>query len=100
MSIPPELTDKLLDSFSKTTSVAEKAAEEGGKWLDAFIEKRGIDKDNLSKAEWFLLAMEIPCTIRCWRIGEPVDVKPGEKCPECGKTRPIPTAWERLLEDD
>jgi hypothetical protein len=35
-----------------------------------------------------IITREIPCSIRCWRAGVAVSVKPGEKCPECGSVEP------------
>lgn len=98
--VAPEREAEITAAFAEHQSVADKAAEEGGKWLDAYIERNKIDRDSLTKADWFLLTRKIPCSIRCWWIGEPVDVKPGEPCPECGKECPLPTAWERLAKDD
>jgi hypothetical protein len=56
------------------TEAFDKAAEEGAAWLDAFLDERKIDREKLTKGDWFLLTREIPCTIRCWRIGVPVEV--------------------------
>jgi hypothetical protein len=73
------------------TEAFDKAAEEGAAWLDAFLDERKIDREKLTKGDWFLLTREIPCTIRCWRIGVPVD---------CGKLNPIPDVFERLRGED
>jgi hypothetical protein len=32
----------------------------------------------------------LPCSVRCWHVGGPVDVAPGEPCPECGTVEPTP----------
>lgn len=69
---------------------------EASKWLMVFLEKNAIDWTSLSQAQKFLLMREIPCPIRCWRVGGPVDVQPGEVCPECGSTVPKQTFWEKL----
>jgi hypothetical protein len=69
-------------------------------WLDGYLEANGIDWDKLTKGEQFKITMLVPCSIRCFRVGGAVDVKPGEECPECGKERPLLTVWERLLEDN
>ena len=74
----------------------EKALE----WLNQYLLENKIDMDKLSPAQQFLLMREIPCTIRCWRVGGPVEVERGKKCPECGKLRPLRTSWERILEDN
>lgn len=63
----------------------EEALRLAREWLAAFIEAERIDYDALTLAEKALLASIVPCSIRCWRIGMPVDVRPGEKCPECGR---------------
>lgn len=69
---------------------------EAREWLGAWLERRGFDWEKLTPAERFLLTREIPCFIRCWRVGVAVDVKPGERCSECGKLCPKPTFWEKL----
>lgn len=65
-------------------------------WLAKWLERQGIQWDNLTAAQQFLAAREIPCSIRCWRVGGPVDVKPGDVCPECGQEVPKPTCWEMI----
>jgi hypothetical protein len=65
-------------------------------WLGSFLERHGIEWDSLTKAQQFLMTREIPCSIRCWRVGGPVNVKAGEPCSECGKIEPKPTFWEHL----
>jgi hypothetical protein len=65
-------------------------------WLARWLDRNHIKYDSLTQAQKFLLMREIPCSIRCWRVGGPVDVKPGEKCSECGHEEPKPTAWERI----
>lgn len=66
------------------------------KWLGEWLDKNHIDWDTLSPAQRFLLTREIPCSIRCWRVGGPVTVKPGDPCSECGKVEPKPTFWEHI----
>ena len=87
----------LEESFAKKLLVASEEAE---KWLNAYIERNGIDFRALTKGQLCILSREVPCTIRCWRISLPVDVKPGEVCPECGKLVPPRTAWEKLARDE
>jgi len=65
-------------------------------WLAKWLDRHGLVWDTLTKAQQFLLMSEIPCSIRCWRVGGSVDVKPGEVCDECGKTQPKLTFWEQL----
>jgi hypothetical protein len=66
-------------------------------WLEEYFLRHHLDPDNLTSPEWFNISRVIPCHIRCWRIGAPVDVKPGTPCPECGKLRPLPTRYDRLM---
>ena len=54
-------------------------------WLTDYFRIQGIDPDTATDRDVVLAARKIPCSIRCWRIGGPVDVKVGEPCPECGK---------------
>ena len=54
-------------------------------WLTAYFRIQGIDPDKARDEDVVKAARQIPCSVRCWRIGEPVDVKVGEPCPECGK---------------
>ena len=63
-------------------------------WLAEFIEREGIEYDKLSQGQKFMLMHEIPCSIRCFRVGGPVDVRRGEPCPECGAVEPLLTSWE------
>jgi len=76
----------------------------GEEWLAKYCVDNGIDPNKLSKAERFQLSMEIPCTVRCFRVGgyvNPMEV--GEKCPECGRVHKEDpykpkSAWNRLDE--
>ena len=65
-------------------------------WLDAHCKEQGIDWEKLTLGERFKVTMHIPCSIRCFRVGVPVPVAPGEKCDECGKYVPLQTSWEKL----
>jgi hypothetical protein len=65
-------------------------------WLQKFIEDNQIDYDALSPSQRFLLMREIPCNIRCWRVGGAVTTVGGEPCPECGSPVPKPTAWDKI----
>jgi len=65
-------------------------------WLGRWLDQHHIVWDALTAAQQFLLTRQIPCSVRCWRIGGPVDVKPGDPCSECGKIEPKPTFWDRL----
>lgn len=79
------------------SSTSDAAAE---KWAEGFLERRGLKPEDLSASDWFQVARLVPCHIRCWRVGGPVDVKPGDKCPECGKLCPTPTRYDLLTRED
>ena len=68
-----------------------------GEWVAKFCEAHGLDWEQLTKAERFKVTMQVPCTIRCWRVGGPVEVGPGERCPECGKERLPRSRYEVLV---
>jgi hypothetical protein len=63
-------------------------------WLAEFIERNGIKYEELSQSQKFLLMREIPCSIRCWRVGVSIPTRPGQPCDECGKVEPLKTSWE------
>ena len=70
-------------------------------WIGRYCAKHNIDWENLSVGERTRVAMLCPCTIRCWRVGQAVDVSPGEPCPECGrKNYQRMTRYDVLLADD
>jgi hypothetical protein len=70
-------------------------------WVNDFCVNQGITWDKLTPGQQFSVLRAVPCTVRCARIGEPVEVAPGEDCPECGKPHPpLLTQWERLLKED
>lgn len=71
----------------------------GEEWVATYCEKYGLKWEELSIPEKRGILMSIPCTVRCWRVGEPVEGEPGEPCDECGRPHPIPTAWDRILAD-
>jgi hypothetical protein len=62
-------------------------------WLGDFIEANQLDWEKLTKGERFQVTRMIPCNVRCFRVGGPVSVDPGQECPECGKERPLLTNW-------
>lgn len=95
---PKPLIGRLIESYAKGQKDRDSADERAAAWLDAYIEDEGIDRDTLTKADWFLLTRMVPCHIRCYRVGISVAVEPGQPCPECGKMRPELTAWDRLME--
>lgn len=61
-------------------------------WISRHCEQYGIDWDNLNTVARTEVVRLVPCPIRCWRVGAPVDVAVGEKCPECGR----PNKYQRL----
>jgi len=69
--------------------------------IRTYCQDGGIDWEALTHGQQFMVLKEVvPCSIRCSRVGGPVDVKLGEACPECGKPhkeveRP-PTHYQRL----
>ena len=84
-----------MSSWKYTLSMSESDLP-AREWLRGFLDHHGIKWDTLTKAQQFLMTREIPCTIRCWRVGGPVDVRPGEECSECGKPVPLKTSWELI----
>ena len=71
----------------------------GEEWVAKYCAQRGLDWDKLDLPQRRAITRAIPCAIRCWRVGTPVDVAPGERCPECGRWRGFPTALERVLSE-
>ena len=68
-------------------------------WLEEKCRELGVEWGDLTAGQRFQLTMSVPCTIRCFRIGSSVDVAIGETCPECGKLNPLPSRYERILEN-
>jgi hypothetical protein len=73
-------------------------------WLTTYLTRQGIDPSTATDRAIVQAARHIPCSIRCWRIGQPVEVKEGEPCPECGKpyegdNLPLRDV-DRILQDD
>lgn len=66
-------------------------------WIVDYLKARDLEWEGLTPAERFRITMQVPCQIRCFRVGVAIDVQPGEKCPECGKERPVLTRYERML---
>lgn len=71
-------------------------------WLARFCEENGIDWDKLTLGERTQVTMQVPCPIRCWRVGGSVNVAVGEECPECGKVNKYQrmTRYTAILEDE
>lgn len=74
------------------------AAKKAAAWLEEWAREAKVDLQKLTGGEWFIVAMKVPCPIRCWRVGVSIPVGPNEECPECGKINTV-TLWDRLLED-
>lgn len=87
-------TDHTTDKLSDDPDV--RRAQE---WLLARCEEAGVTWETLQLMDRNRLIRSIPCNIRCWRVGGPVDTTPGEPCVECGRPVSVPTLWERLLDD-
>ena len=81
-----------VNSHTEDEAVTLKARE----WLDAWLKKHGLDWETMTHAERFKATGQIPCAIRCWRVGVPTGAKPGERCDECGRMQDKPTFWEKL----
>jgi hypothetical protein len=65
-------------------------------WVMQFCEANQLVWDELSPFEKLQVTRQVPCKVRCWRVGAPVDTTPGEPCPECGQMVPTPTVWEHV----
>lgn len=76
-----------------------KAAKKASVWLQEWAKEGGHDLESFSPAQWFMAAMKVPCSIRCWRVGVSIEVEANKPCPECGKTYEV-TVFDRLLEPD
>lgn len=72
----------------------------GEEWVEAYCEKQGLVWGDLTIPEQRGILQSIPCTVRCWRVGEPVDGKPGDPCDECGRPHPLPNLWQKVLHSD
>lgn len=68
----------------------------GEEWMADFCQTNGIAWQKLTKGQQFQLGMRIPCNIRCFRVGGPVDVEPGKPCPECGQRQPTKTRYDHI----
>jgi len=53
-------------------------------YLKHYCKENNINWNKLTRAEQFMLTRKIPCTIRCFRVGGPVDLDEDGTCPECG----------------
>lgn len=75
--------------------------DQAQRWVADLCEREGLDWEKLTKGEQFRITVMVPCPIRCFQVGGPVDVEPGERCPECGKIYVAPpTALERIVADE
>lgn len=74
---------------------------EVGEFLKEKCREFGVEWKDLTAGQRFQMAMLVPCTLRCFRVGGAVEVKIGEKCPECGKLNDNrPTRYQQILEND
>lgn len=74
---------------------------EVGEFLKEKCRELNVQWEALTPGQQFQMAMLVPCKLRCFRIGAPVDVEIGQKCPECGKLNDNrPTRYEQILEND
>lgn len=73
--------------------------DEVDRWIEDFLRKNRLDWESLSDRDRGIIVRRIPCTIRCWRIGDAVEVEPGKPCPECGRPHEPEVAgrWEQLM---
>jgi hypothetical protein len=71
----------------------------GEEWVAAYCQRNGLTWEKLEIPERRAITRSIPCNVRCWRVGGPVDTVPGEPCEECGSIVPLPTAWEKIVTD-
>jgi hypothetical protein len=77
------------------------AVREADRWLDAYCKSSGITWEKLTAAERFQVTMLVPCTIRCFRVGDVVEVAVGERCPECGTVlQPVMSRYDYINQED
>jgi hypothetical protein len=79
-----------------TTEEVDRAA---GQWIKDYCSARQLDWEKVMASDGLTLTRLVPCNIRCWRIGGPVDTTPGEPCAECGRPAAVPTIWDHLVSD-
>jgi len=53
-------------------------------WLEQYCRWQRLDWQKLSSPEKSQVLRQVPCTLRCWRIGDAVDGQLGKPCVECG----------------
>lgn len=101
-ALPVSIT--MFSGMARTFSEEHAGCEmpnEVGEFLIEKCKELGVKWSNLTAGEQFRMAMLVPCKLRCFRIGAPVDVEIGQKCPECGKLNDDrPTRYEQILERD
>jgi hypothetical protein len=73
----------------------KEASRKAAEWLEAWAAEEKVDLTSFSPGQRFVAAMKVPCSIRCWRVGDAVEVEPNSRCPECGKENVV-TRWDLL----
>ena len=68
----------------------------GPEWVNDFCKAHDLDWTKLTAGDRFKITMLVPCAIRCFRVGEAVDVRPGDVCPECEHRQDLQTSWEKI----
>lgn len=71
------------------------ASRKAAEWLEAWAVEEKVDLKSFSPFQWFTAAMKVPCYIRCWRVGDAVEMDANSRCPECGKENVV-TRWALL----
>lgn len=88
---PKVVPEQLPLPFERSVLFKVMTAEQ---WVLAYCAEHDLDWDSLTAGEQTRVTMQIPCNIRCWRVGVSIETKPGKACPECGRPVPLPTAWD------
>jgi len=68
-------------------------------WVEKLCRREGIKPEDLTLTQWQIIALKIPCTIFCWRVRGPAEVKDGV-CTLCGHENPANTVWDRILDGE
>ena len=71
------------------------ALEAARAWLEERLKENTLQLEDLSAGQRLQLVMQVPCSIRCWRVGVSIEIGSDGLCPECGKDHQF-TFWDRL----